>query len=182
MWITGQRDPAYRRDVHARSILRPIMAKLSATLAAATLPDEVKDALEAVASTRQEQRHTVLFRRGEPAPGIYVIRRGRVVLDLNERIHRTAGPGSILGLPAVFSGQPYSLTATADEDCELAFITRERVVDFARFNPSVALYLLEILAGELVALRELAAPVRKSRIRIRTRGTVPTPQSSPNAG
>jgi CRP-like cAMP-binding protein len=142
------------------------MGRMSATFDPPILPDDVRDALEAVASTRHELRTGVLFRRGEPASGVYVIRRGRVILTLNERIRRTMEQGSILGLTAVFSGQPYSLTATADEDCELAFITREKVIEFVRFNPSVALYLLEILASEVAALRELA-PVRKSRNRRR---------------
>ena len=120
------------------------------------LSDDLRGALESLASTRREQRNAVLFRRGEPAHGVYVIRRGSVVLGFNDHVHRRACTGSILGLPAVFSGQPYSLTATVAHDCELAFITREKILELVHLKPILAVQLLEILATEVEAVREMA--------------------------
>jgi CRP/FNR family transcriptional regulator, cyclic AMP receptor protein len=120
------------------------------------LPDEVRSALKLLACTRREGRNSVLFRQGEPASGVYIIRSGSVALTLGARLYRTAGRGTILGLPAVFSGQPYSLTAAVVEDCELDFINRETILDFVRSNPSLAMHLLELLAGEVAAMREMA--------------------------
>jgi CRP-like cAMP-binding protein len=121
-----------------------------------TVPDEVQKELEALASTRREQPNAVLFRQGEPARGVYLIRRGSVVLSLDGDRQRRAGHGWILGLPAAFSGEPYSLTAKTVESCEFAFIPREKVVEFVRLNPALGVHLLEILAAEISAVRGMA--------------------------
>jgi CRP/FNR family transcriptional regulator, cyclic AMP receptor protein len=131
------------------------MAHRAATLTF-TVPDEVQNELEALASNRQEPANAVLFRRGEAAQGVYLIRRGSVVLTLDDRRHRRAGRGWILGLPSTFSGEPYSLTATTAENCEFAFIPREKVIEFVRLNPALAMHLLEILANEVSAVRGMA--------------------------
>jgi CRP-like cAMP-binding protein len=131
------------------------MSKTSATLTF-TIPDDVQNELEALASTRREQPNAVLFRRGEAARGVYLIRRGAVVLSLDDGRHRRAGRGWILGLPATFSGEPYSLTAKTVENCEFAFIPREKVIEFVRANPALAMHLLEILATEVSAVRGMA--------------------------
>lgn len=121
-----------------------------------TVPEEVQNELEALASTQREQPNAVLFRRGEAARGVYLIRRGSVDLSLDDRRHRRAGHGWILGLPATFSGEPYSLTAKTLESCELAFIPREKVIEFVRLNPALGVHLLEILATEISAVRGMA--------------------------
>lgn len=121
-----------------------------------TVPEEVQNELEALASTRQEQPDAVLFHRGEPAKGVYLIRKGSVVLNFDDRRHRTAGQGWVLGLPATFSGQPYSLTAVTAENCEFAFIPREKVIEFIHLNPVLAVHLLEVLASEVAAMRGMA--------------------------
>src|SRR5579864_8445102 len=90
---------------------------------------------------------------GEAATGVYVIRRGSVVLSFDDRRHQTAGQGWVLGLPATFSGEPYSLTAVAAENCEFAFIPREKVIEFVHLNPGLAVHLLEVLASEVAAMR-----------------------------
>ena len=135
-----------------RVILTRIMAQRTATLTF-TVPDDVQIGLEALASTRREQPNVVLFRRGEPAQGVYLIRRGSVVLSFDDRRHRRAGRGWILGLPSTFSGEPYSLTAKTVESCEFAFIPREKVIEFVRHNPALGVHLLEILATEISAVR-----------------------------
>jgi len=136
-------------------ILGRIMSRTPATLTF-TVPEEVQNELEALASTQREQPNTVLFRRGEPARGVYLIRRGSVDLSLDDRRHRKAGHGWILGLPATFSGEPYSLTAKTLESCEFAFIPREKVIEFVRLNPALGVHLLEILATEISAVRGMA--------------------------
>jgi CRP-like cAMP-binding protein len=141
--------------VKKKVILTPIMAHRAATLTF-TVPEEVQNELEALASTRREQPNAVLFHRGEPARGVYLIRRGTVDLTLDNRRHRRAGRGWILGLPATFSGEPYSLTAKTLESCEFAFIPREKVIEFVRLNPALGVHLLEILATEISSVRGMA--------------------------
>lgn len=121
-----------------------------------TVPEQVQHKLEALAFTRQERSNVVLFRRGEPAKGVYIIRKGSVVLSFSDRRHRTAGQGWVLGLPAMFSGEPYSLTAVTAESCEFAFIPRDKVIEFVHLNPGLAVHLLEVLASEVSAMRGVA--------------------------
>src|SRR5689334_23468023 len=82
---------------------------------------------------KKEQANRVLFQRGENALGVFVVLSGTVELSLgNERsrqsINRTMGPGTILGLPAAVSEEPYSMTATTLESCELIFVRRETII------------------------------------------------------
>ena len=83
-------------------------------------PLELRSALEAIGSTVERSGKSTLFRRGDKA-------RAKVSLSLEgtNAISRTLGPGSLLGLPATLSGEPYSLTATVAEVCQLDFIRRE---------------------------------------------------------
>lgn len=118
--------------------------------------DDVRQKVEAVASIRREPKDAVLFRHGDPALGVYLIRKGTVVLDVDGGVRHSAGPGTVLGLPAIFSGKPYSLGATAAEDCEFAFVPRERFLKLVRSDPTLALELLAVLANQLRALREAA--------------------------
>ncbi|MBV9087464.1 MAG: cyclic nucleotide-binding domain-containing protein, partial [Acidobacteriaceae bacterium] len=51
-----------------------------------------------------------LFAEGDTALGVYVIRKGHVALILHRRVDRdaltqVAGPGAIVGLPAVMTGR-----------------------------------------------------------------------------
>jgi len=122
--------------------------------------DLLATCLERRGTGRRELANSVLFRCGDPARGAYLVRSGTVELSLGaERtrrlINRTAGPGSIVGLPSAVSGDPYSLTATTLSTCDLLFVERDRVVQLLRSDPGMALPLLETLAHEVYQLRDL---------------------------
>ncbi len=60
----------------------------------------------------------LLFNQDAPAVGVYIVQEGGVTLTMNARdgariFSIAALPGSLLGLPALISNQPYSLTAIA---------------------------------------------------------------------
>jgi len=118
-----------------------------------TSGDSLATCLARQGTGRREPANSVLFRRGEPARGVYLVQSGVVELSLEaERtrklINRTAGPGSIVGLPAAVSGEPYSLTATTLSTCDFLFVEPDRVVQLLRSDPGLALPLLETLAHE----------------------------------
>jgi CRP-like cAMP-binding protein len=122
--------------------------------------DDLSGHLESLGSRREESGGSVLFRQGQAATGIYLIRSGRVDLSLaaarrKRLVGQTVGPGAILGLPAVVSGEPYSLTAITLEGCEVVFIQREDVLDILRTDPVLAMPLVEALAREVHRLRDL---------------------------
>ena len=124
------------------------------------LPLEVSRELKAVSRLVTKNKGALLFRRGTPSRGAYLIRRGQVELSLEGGgalyPTRLLGPGSIVGLPASFSGEPYSLTAVAVKNCELGFISRSQLLKLLRENTTVALQLLQILSEEIAQMRQAA--------------------------
>jgi CRP-like cAMP-binding protein len=124
---------------------------------------ELAGALDAIATAHSCRQGEVLFRQGQPAEGVLVVRRGKVRLsacyhDSDERLsYRTVGPGYVLGLPALFSGQPYSLTAEALEECDFGLVERERALDLVRQRLDLCLQAADLLAREVRSLREWQA-------------------------
>ena len=118
-------------------------------------PPELRSALEATASTVEKSEKSILFRRGDPSVGVFLVRKGKVSLSLDGTsvASRTLGPGSLLGLPATLNGRPYSLTATVAEDCQLDFISREVVLRVLRENTLVCFQALQILGSEISDMR-----------------------------
>ena len=78
---------------------------------------------------------------------------------------RAVGAGNIIGLPATFSGEPYSLTAKAECNCRLNFIPRERLLDLLQSNPEVGFQVVRILSEEIFQMRKVAKNMpRKVRV------------------
>jgi CRP-like cAMP-binding protein len=106
-----------------------------------------------------KRKGTTLFRCGEAAKGAFLIRSGQVRLSLAEAPFvypsRVLGPGKIIGLPASFSGEPYSLTAAATKDCRVDFIPRARLVNLFRRDPQVGYQILRILSEEISDMRQV---------------------------
>lgn len=102
---------------------------------------------------------TTLFRTGEPAKGAFLIRSGQVRLSLGEAPSvypsRVLGPGNVIGLPASFSGEPYSLTAKTEKDCSVDFIPRGRLVSLFRQNPDIGYQIVRILSEEISDMRQV---------------------------
>ena len=123
------------------------------------------EALDSIAKPQSCPTGETLFRQGEPGTGVLVVRQGRVCLyasspDHHARLsYRTVGPGYVLGLPALFSGEPYSLTAEALEDCVFGFVERERAWQLVRERLDLCLEAIKLLAHEVRQLREWQAVV-----------------------
>jgi len=121
---------------------------------------ELAEALDTIASSHTCRPGDVLFRQGQAADGVLVVRRGKVRLyagssDGDTRLpYRTVGPGYVLGLPALFSGQPYSLTAEALEECVFGFVERTRALELVRRRLDLCFQAADLLARELRSLRE----------------------------
>ena len=107
-----------------------------------------------------KKKGAVLFRAGALSRGAFLVRKGQVELTLEGGgalyPTRVLGPGSLIGLPATVSGEPYSLTAVAIKDCDLDFIPRARVTKLLRTNTTVALQILQILSEEIAQMRTTA--------------------------
>jgi CRP-like cAMP-binding protein len=72
---------------------------------------------------------------------------GRAIICLN------AGSGSLLGLPGIIANEPYTLTAIARKGSAVRFVTRNDFEDLLREEPSLNLYVLQVLAAEVRSAR-----------------------------
>ena len=122
-------------------------------------PPEVCELLKTVGATRSVKCGKILFHKGEPPSGVYLVLGGRVALSAGDdpvRITRIAEPGSLLGLPATIREKPYSLTAEAVTDCEVCVISSSVLCKALATNPAIGMAVVTILAEEVSILRTLA--------------------------
>jgi CRP-like cAMP-binding protein len=102
-------------------------------------------------------KDTILFSHGDAVAGLYLIRSGKLSLSLEGANPafppRILGPGSVVGLPATIAGTPYSLTARVLEDAELAFVSRDAMLECLRKNPSLCFEVMNMLSGEISGTR-----------------------------
>ncbi|MBV8052610.1 MAG: Crp/Fnr family transcriptional regulator [Acidobacteriaceae bacterium] len=122
-----------------------------------TATPQLEAAIRAVASVSKQKKGTVLFRRGDPASGIFLILNGEVTLRLEgqKSIYpaRTLGRGAILGLPGTLSGGRYSLAAEVSEDAELAFVSRPDFVALLATDGHLCLEAMNLLGREIASIR-----------------------------
>lgn len=130
-------------------------------------PPHLCDVLEAIGAESTAVPGSFLFYRGDNCQGVFVIKSGRVRLSIathesvsngsaphGSAFERTAGPGSVLGLPAAMSGKPYSLTAEVIDITKYSFIDIGRVRDTLARNPELCFEVLGLLSREVQQLRE----------------------------
>jgi len=118
------------------------------------------EALDQLGTRQTCSRGAVLFQQGQPEHGVLVLRTGKVGLFLSSadgstRLpYRTVGPGYVLGLPALFSGKQFGLTAEVLEECQLSFVPREAALQLMRERLDLCLQALSQLASEITTLRK----------------------------
>jgi CRP-like cAMP-binding protein len=122
----------------------------------------VQSHLLAAARPLTEPKGTVVFRRDDPAFGVFLIQKGSVSLRLETGegkaiLVRKATRDSIIGLPSTLSGGRYSLTAVTLEKSELALIERPALLELIKRDPSLGLELLRALGEEVAEMRAVLA-------------------------
>jgi CRP/FNR family transcriptional regulator, cyclic AMP receptor protein len=101
----------------------------------------------------------VLFNQDDPAAGIYIFYDGVATLTMKSVDGRTifsipAMPGSLLGLPALISNKPYSLSAIAHPGSQVSFVSRDDFFALVRSDPALSLKMLKVLAAEVRTARQ----------------------------
>ena len=106
---------------------------------------------------RKVNRDLVLFRQGDSPKSVYLVRSGEVELTIPISAHRTyafcAKAGLLIGLPAVVSNQPYTMTAMAKEGSESAEMSAAEFRKMIQTDPALFLSVLQILAAETRSAR-----------------------------
>ncbi len=104
----------------------------------------------------------VLFRRGTPSTGFYVVRDGRMQLSVSNsegvvRVLEIIGPGGAFGHAVMFVREPYPVDATALVDTHLVFVPAAAVDRVLDEDPAMARLMLASMAKRLQAkVRDIA--------------------------
>jgi CRP-like cAMP-binding protein len=120
--------------------------------------EELVRALAPAGQTRTVERDGRLFSSGDAAQGVYLILKGtaRATLAGEERelMCRTAGPGSVLGLPSALCSNRYQLDVQALETVEAVFLDTGTVNQILRGQPELCMRAMRMMCAELEALRQ----------------------------
>lgn len=96
----------------------------------------------------------VLFRRGTPSTGFYVVRDGRMQLSVSNsegvvKVLEIISPGGAFGHAVMFLRDPYPVDATALIDTHLVFVPATAVDTILEGDPAVARLMLASMAKRL---------------------------------
>jgi CRP-like cAMP-binding protein len=117
-------------------------------------------ALRAIGETESFRVHDLLFRSGDLCAGVFLVSKGEVCLEVPETplLDRVFLSASLLGLPATFTGHPYTLNATCRTDCEVVHVKRDKFLDLMSTRVDFCQQAIELLSREvtfiLVAYRK----------------------------
>ena len=96
----------------------------------------------------------VLFRRGTPSTGFYVVRDGRMQLSVSNsegvvKVLEIISPGGAFGHAVMFLREPYPVDATALVDTHLVFVPSTAVDTILDGDPAMARLMLASMARRL---------------------------------
>lgn len=145
----------------------------------ASLTDDERVALHAIARNRAFPAGRALFRQADAARHIYIIRTGRVRIsvadDAGGRQIATRGPGDVVGERAALQVRPRSASGMALTRVRALVVATADFAEFLRRYPRV----LDVLERQLY---ERLTEDRVPAIRRSARSTAPWPRPAPAAG
>jgi CRP/FNR family transcriptional regulator, cyclic AMP receptor protein len=122
---------------------------------------ELMEALEKLGRPAASGRGGVLFRQGDAPAGVYLVQQGTVTLETRsdgDAVLRVQVPaGSLLGVTAVVSAKPYTLTATVEEGAEVSMLSSKDFLHLLRTDPRLSFHVLRMLAEQVRFGREVLA-------------------------
>jgi len=118
------------------------------------LTDGQLEIFKEAVKTSLHKKRDVIFVEGDPCPGFYVVKSGRVKLlktsrDGKEQIIKILQPGELLGMETFYDGKRYGNTAMAMDDCEICFIEKRTFFDIIGRHPTIAKKIIIALSKEL---------------------------------
>lgn len=113
--------------------------------------------IAARAISRRYRASEAIFSEGEPCSGLYVVEKGHVRVfksspDGREQVLAIEGPASSVAELPVFDGGSYPASASAVDEAELLFISKEDFQALCLENPKVALKVLRVVSRRLRGL------------------------------
>jgi CRP/FNR family transcriptional regulator, cyclic AMP receptor protein len=94
---------------------------------------------------------SIIFREGDEAREFFVIRSGRVRIQIGNRTITELGADNIFGEMALIDSEPRSATAIALSDVELVPVSEKQFLFLVSQTPYFALKVMRVLAQRLRA-------------------------------
>jgi CRP/FNR family transcriptional regulator len=118
------------------------------------LASEELEALNNHKSCSQIKKGQVIFNEGFHPHGIYCVNSGKIKVSQmgdagREHIVRLAKDGDILGYRAVLSGDKYSCSAIALDDCNICFVPKEVFLGMVQRDVSLSMSMMRLLSDNL---------------------------------
>lgn len=111
-------------------------------------------ALDSMKSCSYFKKNQPLFIEGSTPRGVFCLNSGKVKIfargeEGKEQIIHLATDGEIVGFRAMFSGEPYKVSATTLEECNICFIGKEDFLNLVDTNATLRKGILKELSSEL---------------------------------
>ena len=90
-----------------------------------------------------------LFKKGEPAHTMYVVRSGAVQVHDGDTVFETVGPGGLIGEMALVDGAVRSAGARADVASEVIPVDERRFLAMIERTPYFAIRVMRVLTRRL---------------------------------
>ena len=100
---------------------------------------------------QQVKAGSVIFREGEAADRLFVIKSGEVRIQIGNRTITELSAGDIFGEMALIDNEPRSATAVAMTDVELVPVSEKQFLFLVSQTPYFALKVMRVLARRLRA-------------------------------
>ena len=126
------------------------------------LPEDALDVVARASGDRRLERNDLLFRQGDPAAELFVVKTGRIAVanrspDGKESVVALMGPGDLLGEMSLFDRLGRSTDARALEQSTLVVVPFAPLRQVLEEQPRILWKVVELLAGRLRATDEALA-------------------------
>jgi CRP-like cAMP-binding protein len=118
---------------------------------------KVMDEIASISLEENYERNTVLFRKGENAGNLYILKEGKVELVIKDGgsvVYILTEPGEVFGWSSMVESGEYSATAVSLTDMKVWRIEREKLEKIFSLHPKDGLIVLKRLAG--IIMKRLA--------------------------
>jgi CRP-like cAMP-binding protein len=121
--------------------------------------DELKAGLESAGRKRELPPAHVLFREDAETAGVFLVLKGKVLMGVRNlpELDRVFAGSSLLGLPATFTGRPYSLTAVTVVESDIVHLPREEFLQLMRERPDLCREATDMLGHEATFIQSALA-------------------------
>jgi hypothetical protein len=122
---------------------------------------ELKALLESAGRRQEVPPGQVLFREDGKSAGVFLVGEGEVLMGVRNmpKLDRVFSASSLLGLPATFTGHPYSLTALTLTQSDVVHIPRKEFLQLMRDQPDLCREATDMLGRELSFIQSALAGV-----------------------